>query len=205
MVLIDNKIAEIEGQIREAEKIKAMAIDKSDGSSAAEADRISRDLQAGRNQLYSLRNQRNQMAQMARMPQVDPEIQQRARNWAESHSWYDTNLRNSDSRVAKAIEDQLFNEGQYDARNDEYWQELDERLAKYLPHRYNGAEEAGERQPRGPQIMVGGRERPLRKNEVYVNEDRKQAMIAAGAWDDPVLRDKYLKQYQKWDRENRRH
>jgi hypothetical protein len=209
MVLIDNKIAELEGQIREAERIKAMAIDKTDGNAAAEADRIANDLRTGRNQLIGLKQQRAYAAQVARQqPMIDPMIQERARNWAESHDWYDTNLRNSDSRVAKAIEDQMFQEGMYNPASDEYWEKLDEKLAKYLPHRYengNGrAEEESERRPRGPQVRVGGRERPLRKNEVYITAERKEALIAAGAWDDPVLRDKYLKQYQKYDRENRR-
>ena len=27
-------------------------------------------------------------------------------------------------------------------------------------------------------------------------------MIDAGVWDDPILRQRYLKQYQKWDRDN---
>jgi actin-related protein len=217
MVLIDNKIAELDSQIREAERIKAMAIDKSDGKSAAEADRIANDLRAGLYTLQNVKNQRTLAAQTVRtMPSVDPAIQARAREWAERHSWYDTNLRNADSRVAKAVEDQLWNEGNFDARNEDYWDELDERLRKYMPHRFgngqrNTREEEGdegereERRSRGPQVRVGGRERPLRKNEVYIDADRKEALIKAGVWDDPVLRDKFLKQYQKYDRENRRH
>ena len=220
MVLIDNKIAELDGQIREADRIKALAISKSDGDSAAEADRISSDLRAGRNQLLTLKNQRVAASQRAPQPGMDPQVQMRAQEWAGSHPWYDTNLRNADSRVAKAIEDQLFNEGEYDARNEDYWDELDRRLRKYMPHRFksngNGRdrdEEEGsgeeevreERRPRGPQVRVGGRERPLRKNEVYISAERKEALIQAGVWDDPQLRDKYLKQYQRYDRENRRH
>jgi hypothetical protein len=216
MVLIDNKIAELDGQIREAERIQATAISQANGEAAAEASRIASDLRVGRNQLQILKQQRTAAAQARPQPMVDPQIQARAREWAEGHEWYDTNLRNSDSRVAKAIEDQMFQEGLYDPRSDDYWDKLDEKLAKYLPHRYengNGRDREEEeerpereerRMPRGPQVRVGGRERPLRKNEVYITADRKEAMIAAGAWDDPVLRDRYLKQFQKWDRENRR-
>jgi len=214
MVMIDNKIAELEGQIREADRIKALAIDQSKGEAAAEADRIGNDLRGGRNALVNLKNQRAQAAQAAQQqraaPQIDPQIQAQARNWAGRHEWYDPNLRNLDSRVAKAVEEQMFTEGSYDARSDEYWDELDNRLRKYLPHHFrNGNGEDGEerepeeRRTRGPQVRVGGRERPLRKNEVYVSAERKEALVAAGVWDDPVLRDKYLKQYQKYDRENR--
>ena len=220
IVSIDGKISELDGQIREAERIKALAINKSDGDSAAEADRIARDLTAGRNQLVSIRDQRVQGARtrLAPQQQVDPEIISAARDWAERHEWYDPNLRNADSRVAKAIEDQIFNEGRLDARTDEYWTELDRRLRKYMPHRFgngnntrededDGDEEdvRSERRVRGPRITTGGRERPLRKNEVYVSAERKSAMQEANVWDDPVLREKYLKQYQKYDREHRRH
>lgn len=222
MVMIDNKIAELDGQIREAERIKALAIDKSDGASAAEADRIANDLRAGRSQLQNVKAQREASARTAPVRQPDPQIQMHAREWAESKDWYDTNLRNADSRVAKAVEEAMFTEGDFDARTPEYWEELDRRLKKYLPHRYkghagNGADEEDdreedrdeevrqERRPRGPQVRVGGRERPLRKNEVYISAERKEAMIEAGVWDDPVLREKYLKQYQKYDRDNRRH
>ena len=212
MVLIDNKIAELDGQIREAERLKALAITKADGESAAEADRIANDLRSGRNQLAGMKNQRIAAARAAPMPTIDPAVQARAREWAEDHDWYDPQLRNADSRVAKAIEDALFMEGTLDAREPEYWDELDRRLRKYMPHRYgnghrNLREEEGEEEPRsrGPQVRVGGRERPLRKNEVYISADRKAAMIEAQVWDDPVLRERYLKQYQKYDRENRRH
>src|SRR5205814_2301178 len=75
-------------------------------------------------------------ANTRRQPAVDPAIQAAAREWAEDHEWYDPNLRDPDSRVAKAIEDGLFNEGRLDARTPEYWKELDRRLRKYMPHRY---------------------------------------------------------------------
>lgn len=219
MVQIDNKIAELDGQIREAERIKALAIDKNDGTSATEADRIAADLRAGRHALVNLKTTRENAARTRPAPTVDPEIVSRARDWAEDHEWYDPNLRNEDSRVAKAIEETLSNEGNLNPRRPEYWEELDRRLKKYLPHRYRAGnghddEDEGEdrdedvrqeRRPRGPQVRVGGRERSLRKNEVYITPERKAAMIEAGVYDDPVLRARYLKQYQKYDRENRRH
>jgi len=38
---------------------------------------------------------------------------------------------------------------------------------------------------------------------VYISPERKEALIQAGVWDDPVLRNRYVKRYQEWDRENR--
>lgn len=56
----------------------------------------------------------------------------------------------------------------------------------------------------GPRFTSGGRERPLKKNEVYVSEERRKAMEEAGVWEDPVTRNRYLKQYAKYDAEARR-
>jgi hypothetical protein len=42
------------------------------------------------------------------------------------------------------------------------------------------------------------------KKEVYVTPDRKQAMIEAGYWDDPVKRNQMLKAYQAHDRNSAR-
>lgn len=223
MVMIDGRIAELDGQIREAERLQALAIDKHDGDSATEAQRIANDLRSGRAHLLNLKNQRESAKRTAPPPRVDPEIVAQAGEWASRHEWYDPNLRNPDSRVVKALEDALANEGRLDPRSQEYWDELDRRAKKYMPHRYgNGHRNVRdddddrddqedqeredvrtERRPRGPQVRVGGRERSLRKNEVYISAERKEAMIQAGAWDDPVLRERYLKQYQKYDRDSR--
>ena len=63
-----------------------------------------------------------------------------------------------------------------------------------------------ERVARGGPAMGSGREHApssTRKTEVYVSPDRKQALIDAGVWDDPVLRTKYVKRYQEYDRNNK--
>lgn len=65
-------------------------------------------------------------------------------------------------------------------------------------------ERPAKRKGGGPRFTSGGRERPLKKNEVYVSEERRKAMEEAGVWDDPVLRNRYLKSYQNYDAEARR-
>ena len=42
------------------------------------------------------------------------------------------------------------------------------------------------------------------KKEVYVTPERRQAMIEAGVWDDPVRRTQMLKAYQAYDRNSAR-
>jgi hypothetical protein len=41
------------------------------------------------------------------------------------------------------------------------------------------------------------------RNEVYINPERKQALIEAGVWDDPILRKKYAARYAEYDRNQR--
>lgn len=222
LVSIDSKISELDGQIREAERIHSIAVKNNDGDNATEALRIAAELRAGRQQLVAVKSQRiNAMRQPTR-PTIDPAIAAEAERWASSHDWYDTNLRNEESRIAYAIENQVASEGRLDPRTRAYWEEVDRRARKYLPDLYGESRGRGRdrddendeedeeqedpparRKPKGPRITTGGRERPLRKNEVYISAERKEAMIEAGVWNDPVLREKYLKQYQAYDREHR--
>jgi len=86
------------------------------------------------------------------------------------------------------------------------WQELDKRVAKRLPHVKGGGDNddgysRGGR--KGPPIGSSRDQAPpSSRQQVYISPERKQAMIDAGVWEDPVLRQRYLKQYAKWDREN---
>jgi hypothetical protein len=160
---------------------------------------------------------------------ADPAVVQRAQEWAREHDWFDPQSGDEDSAIALAVERRLFSEGRLHPSSREYWQEVDRRLARRLPEHYSaqGGDDEDEddddntserrpaqrrvngngkngnlpRRPSGPTIKVGGRERTLKKGEVYIDEDRKQAMIEKGVWDDPVLRERQLRYYQTYDRE----
>ncbi len=88
-----------------------------------------------------------------------------------------------------------------------YWDELRTRSEEALPNRFDsrtgnrGSDNGQRKWNRGPAFRTGGRERPLKKNEVYISAERKEAMIEAGVWDDPVLRNKYLKSYADYDKQ----
>ena len=139
------------------------------------------------------------------------------------HSWWDPRGGDRDSQRVLSIDRSLVQEG-YDPVSKDYWDELRSRIKEALPTRFktfkgsstdsNDEEDAdnignrrerdegnGKPKNKGPQFRTGGRERPLKKNEVYISPERKEAMIEAGVWDDSVLRSKYLKSYAKWDQE----
>lgn len=81
--------------------------------------------------------------------------------------------------------------------------DLDEHEAR---HGRNGKDRDDDKPVRrgGPRFTSGGRERPLKKGEVYVSEERRKAMEEAGVWDDPAIRNRYLKSYQNYDAAARR-
>ena len=135
--------------------------------------------------------------------QLDPRHVAHAQKFMVDHDWWDPQGRDQDSIAVLEIDRALVLEG-FNPTDKEYWDELRTRTEDAIPNRFD-SEGNGQRQPsnrnRGPQFRTGGRERPLRKNEVYISAERKEAMIEAGVWDDPVLRTKYLKSYSNYDKQ----
>lgn len=231
VLAIDGRIAQAESDVREAESLYTQALKSNDAESATEALRVRDQLRDGLRQLQSTKQQTVRQAQERQTaanqtPTPDPAIAARAQEWAREHAWFDPQGRDEDSAIAYAVEQNVFREGRLSPASDAYWDEVDRRLARRLPERYredrmdddddrdlderndrarrNGNGRDGDRPTRrasGPTIKVGGRERALRKGEVYVDEDRKAAMIEAGVWDDPKERERFLKSYQRYDRD----
>lgn len=148
-------------------------------------------------------------------PAPDPEVVRRAVAWAAKHAFADPQRGNREEvEIVKAVDHNLHKEG-WDPRSDDYWTELTSRIKRRLPHHFKKAENGGGRKvqddkggrpaaggPRmAPSSQSGGGSRPLGKNEVRVSAERKAAMQAAGKWDDPVLRNRQLAAYAKYDRE----
>lgn len=226
VLAIDGRISQAENDVREAESLLTQALEAKDSAAAVEALRVRDQLRDGLNQLKGAKHhtvraaQERQTAATQQPVTQDTQVSQRAREWAREHSWFDPNEGNDDSAIAKAVERRLYNEGRLHPASDEYWDEVDRRLAKRLPEHYgtrvrdddddtpparrvngNGRDKDSPRRASGPTIKVGGRERTLKKGEVYIDEDRKAALVEAGVWDDPEQREKFLKSYLKYDRE----
>lgn len=157
-----------------------------------------------------------------RVPVHDPEILRRAVAWASRHPFADPKKGDPEEiQIVRAIDHNMTQEGGWDPHTDEYWTELTSRVKRRLPQYFkkpapngegNGGRRVngdnGNRRPAqgGPRMapasQSGGGSRPLGKNEVKVNPDRKAAMIAAGKWDDPAKRNRMLAEYARYDREN---
>ncbi len=212
---IDGRISQLESAIRSASDVYAKAIDANEGKDAAEAMEIRDNLRDQVNYLKQYKEQGATSLQEEEGP--EPALVEQVRTWHGKNDWFDFGRRDEDSAIAGAIDDMLIRDG-YDPTTVEYYNELDKRIARRLPHlakkgKGNGSDddlgdehldehEEEVRKPGGPKFRVAGRERPLKSNEVHISRERREAMVEAGVWDDPKLRAKYLKQYATWDREN---
>lgn len=231
VMTIDGRIAALKSHVAQAEQVHALAVEKGDGKSATEALQIKDSLNENIRKLEGAKEKRKEESEESeeeeqqetrrQAPRVDPAIRRQAQSWLESNPWFDTSLRDETSYMVKALEDRLTREGEFDPRTSEYWEELNKRAVKLFPHLKEEMEEgvAGdddEEEPTpkkgdkkdppkknggGPKFRVGGRERPLAKNEVFIDAERRKALEEAGVWDDPVLRARYLRSYQTYDRD----
>lgn len=205
-ISIDERISQVEGQLKTADDVIASAISSANGKDAAEAQNIRDQL---RDNLQKLKGHRETLTKPVAQPQrqvaaPNPDVVLHAREWVSKNAWFDASLRDQDSVIADTIDKRLAAEGSNPA-SEEHWRELDSRLKKYLPHRYAAAAAPAETtttQQRGPAMANGGRQSAaLKPGEVYISPERKDAMKELGVWDDPVLRKKYLKRYMDYDRE----
>lgn len=193
---IEQRLARAISDVQKAENIIAAATEAGNGQDVVAAMRIRDQAMAEAQQLNSAKQQVEQQRQQAAVPQVAPEVINHAKEWMSANPWYDPQGRDQDSATTKAIDAQLIRDG-YDPRSRVYWEELTSRVAEAI-----GGDGAAPPAPRRKAPPTGNtREHaPVStKREIYVTPERKQAMIDAGVWDDPVKRQSMLRAYQAYD------
>jgi hypothetical protein len=119
-------------------------------------------------------------------------------------TWYDPSGKDMDSRIAFQLDQSLAQEGR-DPRTKEYWEELDNRLQKYLPHRITNSTtstytEQHDVTKRRPPTSGSSQGSPQRQGEYRLSPERIRAIKEAGRWDDPDQRKKMIKSYMEYDR-----
>lgn len=207
---IDTSLRDAVTEVEMAEKVIAKAVAAGNGEDVAQAMRYRDQAIAKAQQLNQLKQQAAQrpapQAQnQPQAPQMDEAVLDHAKDFLEDHPWYDLKGGNEESAIVLAIDQSLAREG-FSPNSDEYWDELRRRVARRLPDKAGKQADApAQRQPRGGPAVGSGREHAptSTRREVYISPERKQALIDAGVWDDPVLRMKYVKRYAAYDKENR--
>jgi hypothetical protein len=131
------------------------------------------------------------------------DVQRNANAWLKKNSWFDPDARDTDSRIAKVIDQELAADG-WDPADSEYWSELDNRLSARLPHRYAKAGAQGSTRRAGPTASSRvSNESSAKPNTITLSRERVQAIKDAGAWDDVERRNKMIRAYAAYDRNNK--
>jgi len=131
------------------------------------------------------------------------EVQRNATQWLKKNSWYDPNARDTDSRIAKVIDQELAADG-WDPSDSEYWEELDNRLSARLPHRYTAKGGNNKRSSAGPTASSRvANATSAKPGTITLSRERVQAIKDAGAWDDTDKRNKMIRAYASYDRANK--
>ena len=208
---IDKGIEDAQVRLEYAKMKLKEATSNNDGDSMVQAQEMWQAAQEEVRQLAGLRQQADrELNKPQQAPPPDPRVQRNAADWLAKNPWYDPATGDSDSRLAKRIDVAMSNEG-WDPSDPDYWAELDSRLQKELPHRYNDSNDDEPRDVRRPRNVVGssGREASAayggtNRTQFVLSPDRVRAMKEAGAWDNPERKAKMIKNFMKFDRENGR-
>jgi hypothetical protein len=194
---IDKAIEDTTLRLQYAKNKMAEATSTGDGEALAKAQEL---WYEARQQVDALNNLKKTAVQPQRQQSIpDPRMQRLAADWMERNNWYDPNNRDLDSRITKQIDEALTAEG-WNPNTADYWEELDNRLQQYLPHRYNrSTDESPSARSKPRSIVTGsGRESSTRAggaNTFTLSPEQVRAMKDAGFWDDPVKRNKMIKRY----------
>jgi hypothetical protein len=198
----------IEDEATRVEYAKMKLLQAAQSNDAASQVEYLEQLQEAKNRLAGMQAyKKQQLDQVKQPPQNVPtprasEMQELATGWLQKNKWYDPQARDTDSRIAKVIDQELAADG-WDPADPEYWDELDNRLAVRLPHRY--AARTGTSAKRVSPTASSRTANPSAKsaNTITLSRERVQAIKDAGAWDDPTKRNAMIKAYAAYDRQNR--
>lgn len=239
--VIDNRIQFLESQAAEADEILAKAVEANNGGDVVKLTNVKANITENLRRLKDYRVRFTQAAAKTGRDEGGGEEEEgrtrtrgqpevglskvalgHAQRFYNRHkSWYDPNGTDEDSAIVLAIDQVIENEG-FDPDSADYWEELEKRSKRRLPHRFKNVKDDdgdgpddddddddepatrrgnGESQRRGPRMPAGGggRGSPTR---FALSAERKSAMIEAGVWDDPKLRDQYIRRYREWDEQN---
>jgi hypothetical protein len=208
---IDKSLEDSQVRYEYAKMKLAEAVNANDGNAMVEAQELFEQARQEIGQLQQYKRQATQEAQ--RQPQrqadaPDPSVQRNASEWVKRNNWYNPESNDRDSRIAKKMDEVLVEEG-WDPKDPDYWDELDSRLQKSLPHRYNKTTDDNS-VVRKPRNVVGssGREASAafggnNRSQFMLSPERVKAMKEIGAWDNPERKKKMIAEFVKFDRLNR--
>jgi hypothetical protein len=195
------------------------AVKKADGAGARTAMEKAAEIRARGEQLFQLKQQANN-SQVVR-PAVDPSVQSRVDSWRArpENAWYNPLQPDEDTEIALLVDKQVARAG-FKPNTDEFWAELDRRLKKRLPHRYeadvSGGGDPDEDSDGARSAAASGA--PARRvasagggnagssggaPKFQLSAQRIEAMKQAGSWNDSKKRESQIRAFMAYDKAER--
>lgn len=201
---IDRQLNEAIREAELADQVIAKAVEAGNGEDVTKALRYRDQAISRAQQLYGEKQRTEATANTPRETGMPREVQHFVKEFMSENTWYDPSGKDEDSAIVLAIDNKLAEEG-YDPRTEEYWDELQERVKRRLPEKFEEAAPRAKRKPTGGPAVGSGREHAptSTRKEIYISPERKAALVEMGVWDDPVLRQRYIKRYAEYDRMNK--
>jgi len=205
---IDKHLEDQKVRLEYAKMKLSEAVQAGDGDAMVEAQTMWNEAQSAVGEFARAKQHAEREAQTRNdTPVVDPTVQRNAADWMRRNSWYRPDTSDRDSQVAKKVDELLVTEG-LNPSDPDYWDELDNRLQKALPHRYNDNTDSNSA-VRKPRNVVGssGREASAafggnNRTQFVLSPDRVKAMKEVGAWDNPTRKKAMIENFIKYDRAN---
>jgi len=199
----------IEDENARVEYAKLKLLQAAQENNAAAQVEYLEQLTEAKQRLQQAQHYKKQQVEEAKAPKqnvpnpITTEVQQLATKWLKKNSWYDPQARDTDSRIAKVIDQDLVSDG-WDPSDPEYWEELDNRLQSRLPHRYTSKGSKEGKRSAGPTASSRSANATANKpGTITLSRERVQAIKDAGAWDDVERRNKMIRAYASYDRQNK--
>jgi hypothetical protein len=201
---VDKAIEDAGVQVEYAKMKLTEAVSQNDGQGVTRAQEL---WYEAKRKLESLENVKQNATRQMTQPQQqniqvpDPMVQKMAADWMEDNPWYDPHGNNEESQMAQIIDKKLTDEG-YDPSSEDYWEELSDRMARYIPKQSSTAKQTA--RPRSVMTSSGRESTATTKsNEFRISPERVAAMKEAGAWDNPEARQKMIKRFADYDRQQK--
>jgi hypothetical protein len=203
---LDKAIKDANDAVEVAKQAIREATDTHNGAALVDAQELYYAARKRSEDLGRFKQQVAQRMQQAPQQNIDPRVVNNAQNWMQNKEWYDPVGKDPDSKVVLTVDNTLAEEG-WDPRSPEYWEELDVRLKKYLPHRFTNSKQStyneGSTSSRRVPTGGSGQGRSGGGSEYRLSPERVRAMKEAGMWDDPDKRKKMIQRYMELDKQNR--
>ena len=206
---IDKHLEDQKVRLEYAKMKMSEAVQAGDGDAMVEAQTMFNEAQSAVGEFARAKQVAEREANNSRndVPVVDPSVQRNAADWMRRNSWYRPDTSDRDSQIAKKLDELLVTEG-LNPSDPDYWDELDNRLQKALPHRYNDNTDSNST-VRKPRNVVGssGREASAafggnNRTQFVLSPERVKAMKEVGAWDNPTRKKAMIENFIKYDRAN---